>query len=104
MNNYEIVILTEAIVDLESIIDWYEAQKLGLGENFFLEFEATAHRLKQNPYLYQESFLFIRKAILSGYPYLIFYAVDEINFQIEIIAVLHQRINPDEIKKRLNFL
>ncbi|TAE38790.1 MAG: type II toxin-antitoxin system RelE/ParE family toxin [Runella slithyformis] len=104
MNSYQVVILKEAAVDLESSIDWYEQQKIGLGLNFLLEFEGIADWLGHNPFLCQESFLFIRKALFPNYPYSIFYAVDEIGFRAEIIAVLHQRINPDEIKKRINFL
>lgn len=33
----------------------------------------------------------------------IFYAIDEYNEVVEVIAVLHQAINPKELRKRINF-
>ena len=104
MNNYEIVVLRAAKIDLEEIIDWYESQKIGLGLNFFREVQEMFSRLTINPLVYQENFLFVRKAVLFKYPYSIFYAVNEVDLEIEILAILHQRINPVELQKRINFL
>jgi plasmid stabilization system protein ParE len=60
--------------------------------------------LSDNPYLYPEHLLFVRRAALSKFPYHVFYAVNESAAEVEIIAVLHQSRDPDALRKRINLL
>ncbi|MFN8353360.1 MAG: type II toxin-antitoxin system RelE/ParE family toxin [Spirosomataceae bacterium] len=101
--SYAIIILDGADKDIEQGIDWYETQKTGLGFEFYQAFLTTTHTLATSPFLYQEHFLFVRKASLHRFPYSVFYAIDEVNAVVEIIAVFHQRMSPEELKHRLNF-
>lgn len=50
MDNYQIVILREAQLDIEEIIEWYEEQREGLGESFFARYQHTGALLADNPY------------------------------------------------------
>lgn len=103
MSNFAVRILTGADVDIEQAIEWYEHQKTGLGYVFYQSFRETVHRLADNPFLFQTHFLFVRRATFDRFPYHIFYAIDEYNEVVEVIAVLHQAINPKELRKRINF-
>ena len=102
MSNYQVVILKEAQLDLEAIIEWYEDQRIGLGETFFSRYRHTEALLADNPYLFQEHLLFVRRALISRTSYAIYYAVDEQSALVEVIAVLHQKRNPEALKKRIN--
>lgn len=74
VNNYRTIILREAQLDLEAIIDWYEEQRLGLGETFFSRYQHTEALLAKNPYLFQERLLFVRRAIISRTQHAVYYA------------------------------
>ena len=102
MSSYQVVILGEAQFDLEEIIGWYEDQRAGLGETFFSRYQHTEALLANNPFLFQEKLLFVRQALVSRTQYAIYYAIDEKNKIVEIIAVLHQRRDPDILRKRIN--
>ena len=102
MSSYRVLILREAQLDLEDIIGWYEEQRLGLGESFFSRYLHTEALLAENPYLFQEKLLFVRRAIISRTQYAIYYAVDEENGAVEIIAVLHQKRDPNILRRRIN--
>ena len=103
IHNFSVVILDEASIDIEEAIDWYETQKVGLGLEFYQILLTAFQVISSSPYLYPVHFLFVRRAIIHRFPYTIFYAVDEVNTAVEIVAVFHQRISPDELKRRLNF-
>jgi len=104
MSKFIVQILKGADSDIEQAIDWYESQKIGLGFDFYHSFRDITQLLSENPFLFQEHFLFVRRAFLNRFPYTVFYAIDEQHERVEIIAVLHQRIHPDELKKRINFV
>ncbi len=103
INSFSVIILEGADSDIEQVIDWYESQKMGLGFEFYQAFLNSTHTLSSSPFLYQEHFLFVRKASLHRFAYAVFYAIDELNSVVEIIAVFHQRMSPEELKQRLNF-
>ena len=102
MSDYQVVILKEAQLDIVETIEWYESQRQGLGETFFSRYQYTEDLLVDNPYLYQENLLFVRRALISRSSYAIYYAVDEQNKRVEILAVLHQKRDPKLLKDRIN--
>lgn len=52
--------------------------------------------------MYAEKILFVRRGLLKKFKFQVFCAVDEINYDIEIIGILHQKQNPAIILGRLN--
>lgn len=102
MTRFSITILKGADSDTESAIEWYEDQKQGLGFNFYREFHRLTQLLADNPFLFQEHYLFVRRAVFTGFPFSLFYAIDEVNFVVEVIAILHQKMSPAELKRRIN--
>lgn len=47
--NYEIVLQSEAIGDIQSVFDWYEHQRSVLGHEFMNEIEEGLERLSRHP-------------------------------------------------------
>lgn len=102
MSRYSIEVLRGADFDLQQAIEWYEAQKEGLGFDFYQKFYDLTQLLADNPFLFQEYYLFARRAMLIRFPYNVFYAIDDINMTVEIIAVIHQKVSPSELRDRIN--
>ncbi len=99
--SFEIVLRREANVELDEIFIWYEEQKVGLGLDFINEFESTINRIIRNPYYASYIEIDARSASLKKFPYEIIFRVDEVNRQARIIAVIHQRRNPNWFRQRL---
>ncbi len=87
---YEVIVSNEAATDILEIIEWYEAQKENLGDQFLLSFDEVIRFLEKNPYLYQKIRNEIRRAITQKYPYAVFYKIYQEQKEIGIIAVVHQ--------------
>lgn len=72
--------------------DWYEAQSLGLGEEFLAAVDLQLKRLEQAPLLYPEIIPGVRRALLPRFPYGVFYTVRK--DLVHILAVIHHARNP----------
>ncbi|QDK82030.1 type II toxin-antitoxin system RelE/ParE family toxin [Spirosoma sp. KCTC 42546] len=101
-NKFSVVLTEQADFDRDRIIDELIARKPTLGLQWLDAYEYTESLLANNPYIYQEHFLFVRRAHLRKFPYTIYYVIDEINAIILITAVLHQKQDPAIILERLN--
>ncbi len=99
--SFEIVLRREAEVDLDKIFIWYEEQKVGLGLDFINEFEAVIYRILRNPSYASYIKADARSASLKRFPYDVIYRINELNRQVRIIAVIHQRRSPEWFKSRL---
>ena len=49
---YKIIIDTEAFTDVQNAVDWYDQQRIGLGEEFFFAFDKENQQLRRNPYVF----------------------------------------------------
>lgn len=87
----------------DDAIEWYAKDSLTTANKWLDEFDRLLDRLEINPFQYAEHLLFIRKAKLTTFPYSIFYAIDEVNFLVEIIGVQHASRDPSIIRRRINF-
>ncbi len=102
-NKYRVIITQEADADINRIVDWYESQTEGLGKRWIDHFYEVEKQLADNPLLYQEDILFVRKVVMRPFKYNVFYVPDETDFTVLILGVLHQHQSKDEILSRLNF-
>lgn len=82
----------EAEADLLAALDWYEGQRLGLGEEFADAVETMVARIEATPELYAIALESVRRGKLRRFPYLIYYRV--LLDKIEVLAVLHSSRNP----------
>jgi toxin ParE1/3/4 len=78
--------------DIQSAYDWYESREPGLGEEFL---EAAQKRLEEIrdfpescPVIYRD----VRRAVLSRFPYLVFYVVQPT--RVTVLSVLHHSRSP----------
>ena len=99
--SFEIVLRREAQIDLDETFVWYEEQKAGLGFDFLHEFQNVINKVHHNAY--HASFIHAdaRSATLKRFPYEVIYRLDEATRQVRIIAVIHQRRDPDWFRQRL---
>jgi toxin ParE1/3/4 len=78
--------------DIQSAFEWYESQRTGLGEEFLAalreRLEAVRRFPESDPILYRD----IRRAVMSRFPYLIFYVVRPT--RVAVLAVVHHARNP----------
>ncbi len=98
---YALIIDIEAYQDIATAKEWYESQQVGLGNRFVLGFDAAIQLLKTNPHIYQKAYEEYRRVLIKKFPYAIFYAIDEIEKEVEIIAVFHTNQNPENLETKI---
>lgn len=101
MSYLDVIVLKGAEQDIDEAIAWYESQKQGLGLRFYMSVREALELLKDNPLLYAKVKEEFRRVLTKGFPYALFYALDEEKRKVEVIAVIHQSRNPEYIEKRL---
>ena len=92
---YDVYFSSEAESDLREATEWYEEQRIGLGQDFVSYLDTSLHMLQKNPKLYQVLYKNIRSVLIKKYPYCIFYNIEEEKKEIHIFALLHTKRNPE---------
>jgi toxin ParE1/3/4 len=87
-----------AIKDIGEAFDWYEARKIGLGEEFLLSTELAFDDIRRNPEYFEEKYPNVRRYNLRRFPYSVYYRI--LKKQVAILAVYHQSRNPRRWQKR----
>ena len=95
-----LVVRNEAEQDIKSAFEWYHRQSSRLGLEFVNAVEATLERIAENPHLYPPIFREVRRALCRRFPYSIYFVPGIDEFDIVVIAVLHQRRSPATWRKR----
>ena len=89
MIEYKVELESHAVEDIENTILWYEKQQENLGSLFWEETLKCLKIIQGNPYLFQKSYKYTRRAIINKYPYGIYYAIYEQDYRVKVLAVLH---------------
>ena len=77
---------------------WYEGERSGLGPRFEDQVDKLFARLAQNPFQFPEVERNARRALLSVFPYGVYFTVgDEV---VTVLAVLHLHRHPETWKVR----
>lgn len=97
---YSVEFRKEALQDILEAISWYEFQVEGLGDEFFISLENIKHLIEQNPLQFPQKYKGIRKALISKFPYIIYYKTEEPN-KVLVLAVLHMKRGPQSVKKKI---
>ena len=88
----QFVLRPRAEQDIRSAFEWYESQRAGLGDEFLAalreRLEAVRRFPESSPVLYRD----IRRAVVSRFPYLVFYVVRPA--RVAVLAVLHHARDP----------
>jgi len=89
---YQISFRSEAKNDIKIAYDWYETQRLGLGEDFLLTLEASYAEIARTPTLYQTIHKTARRKLVRRFPYGIYFTIR--GKVIIVLAVLHTKRDP----------
>ncbi|OFX20759.1 MAG: hypothetical protein A2033_03475 [Bacteroidetes bacterium GWA2_31_9] len=101
MSNYKIFLNKKAELDINEVAIWYELKSQNLGIRFLDYFDDFVRKISQNPFLFKISFDNFRTAHLIKFPYIIFYVIDEVKNEVEILGVYHTSRNPIAIQKHV---
>lgn len=98
--SYRVRLLPVVYQDLRTALNWYNDQKVHLGEEFKAVVNKEIEYIGEFPQHYQRKYKELRQSIVTGFPYAIFYLVEEDKKQIIIFGVLHTSRDPETIQKR----
>jgi plasmid stabilization system protein ParE len=85
--------------ELIDALDWYEAQKPGLGGRFRGEIEAAVGRISANPQQFPSVFEDIRRCRLRKFPYSLFFRIEQNS--LTVVACFHASRNPQQWQQRI---
>jgi plasmid stabilization system protein ParE len=89
---FDIVMLPGADIEIEDAFEWYELQRVGLGQVFMNELATYLEKIAQNPELFGFAADEYRRAVLPHFPYTVIYEVTGIT--VYVYAVFHSSRNP----------
>ncbi len=78
--------------ELADAIEYYEGRQTHLGERFLAAVEATAERIKRHPRMWASVSSNVRRCLVPGFPFALFYRVSEPD--VHILAVADLRRDP----------
>lgn len=80
-----------AAQEFEEAYSWYEQQLPGLGKKFKASFQRSVFRLQQFPFANADLMNGVRRAQLSGFPYAVWYAIEDNHLMIYAVAHTHRK-------------
>jgi plasmid stabilization system protein ParE len=95
----ELIISAEAVDDLVQAYDWYETQRVGLGEEFLNCIDASIESIRRFPELCAIAYENYRRALVRRFPFAIFYEHSE--NVVSIYCVFHTSRDPNKWRARL---
>lgn len=95
---HRLAVSARAVREIGEAYEWYEEQVPGLGKELIEALEVQFELIAQSPQLYVESQRGVRRALLSRFPYGVFYASKgEI---VSILGVVHTSRSPRRWPRR----
>src|SRR5262249_50106967 len=85
-------LLRIAQTEYDEAVDWYEGCRKGLGRRCFAALEKTLESIGNQPDRYPEVEIGIREALVSDWPYCVYYQVR--GEQVVVISVFHTSRDP----------
>ena len=98
---YKLKLLPVVYQDLKNAKKWYLEINPELGEHFKLKVNEEFDYIKQYPKHYQKKYEELRQALVTRFPYTIYYLIEEELKMIVVVGVLAQKQNVQKIIKRL---
>lgn len=87
-----------AAADIEEAAAWYESRRHGLGDVFLAAVDGMLDQLLEHPLRRPLVDADLRRALLPGFPYGVFYRFDR--DQVLVLAVIHGRRDPSQWRTR----
>lgn len=89
---------SEAESDVVLAREWYDAQRLGLRDEFVEALEHVIDLVSEFPDAFPEIATGLRRALLGRFPYAVYYHLNS-DF-VDVIACLHMRRSPSRWRSR----
>jgi toxin ParE1/3/4 len=90
--SFEIVLQSEAIIEIQKAFEWYEHNRAGLGYEMIEEVEEGIQRLSKHPHHYSATNQKYRKVRINRFPYMIIFEIED--SKVIIIALKHIKQQP----------
>jgi plasmid stabilization system protein ParE len=88
----------EVAADLRAARSWYDARRVGLGDEFMVAVDRLLARIDARPDEFPRVKADTRRALLRRFPYAIFFTVEKKDRVV--LAVLHQAASPKRWPQR----
>lgn len=85
--------------EVDEAYDWYERQRVGLGEDFLRALDDVFRRLAATPMIHAVIYQNVRCALPRRFPYGVYYRV--LADRVQVIAVQHTRRDPSSWQSRV---
>jgi plasmid stabilization system protein ParE len=99
--SFRVVHDSEAALEFREAVAWYESQREGLGVRFILDVDKVIAAISAQPFRFSKASRNSRRAQVLGWPYTVYFAVNEVYSEIKVIAVWHGARNPEQLHRRL---
>ena len=94
MASFDLIIVEQAIIEMEDTCDFYNVRVNGLGTKFSEEVFELLDKILLNPLLFPVKFERIREAVLLHFPFVITYEI--IENKVVVLSNFHTKRNPKE--------
>jgi plasmid stabilization system protein ParE len=95
---FTVVFTQAAKSELIEAQDWYEDGAAGLGRRFRQAVDLLAQRMSANPLQFPVVFRNVRRALLRGFPYMLFFVIEDET--LLVIACFHPSRDPSRWQSR----
>lgn len=95
---YRLTVSRRALREIGEAYEWYEEQVPGLGPAFLDEVETQVKAIVESPLQYVEIQRNVRRALISRFPYGVFYALK--GDLVSVLAVIHTARHPRRWPRR----
>lgn len=89
----------EAVADINESVDYYDEERIGLGMEFYGDFQRTLGFLRRFPYAGVIQIATVRRFSLDRFHHNVFY--EYASNELFLVAVIHQSRHPDTWKTRV---
>lgn len=90
---------SDALADLDAARRWYDAQQLGLGDEFIDAVEHALESVLAFPVAYPVDYRDARRFLIERFPYCLYYRVED--GDVVVAACLHAARDPKKRRRRL---
>jgi plasmid stabilization system protein ParE len=91
---YKIKVEPQALIDIQEITDWYNEKRSGLGKHFQSTVIKQIDGLSKNPHASAIRYKEIRCLLVTKFPYLAHFYINEETKTVEVLAVISTSRNP----------
>jgi plasmid stabilization system protein ParE len=97
---YRIELLPLAKKDIQQAVSWYNLKQNHLGNRFLRTLRNEVKIIQKNPTAFINRYNEIHTLVMSNFPFMIHYLIEEELKKIIVVAVFHTSLNPKNWNNR----